>query len=841
MKLILLDSNSLVNRAYYAMPSLRTADGVCTGGVYGFMAMLAKLIDEEKPTHIACAFDVHAPTFRHKQYAEYKAGRRPMPEELREQIPLLKELLTAMNIPIVELAGYEADDILGTLSSEADMPVVVVSGDKDVLQLVSDNVTVLHTKRGISDVIAYTPERLKEDGLEPWQVPELKGLMGDSSDNIKGVAGVGEKTARDLIAQYGSLDGLYERLDEVKGKLQDKLREGKEDAYFSRDLATICRTVPLDVKVADCKVDLTFPAEAEALMRKLEFKKLIDRFAFQEGAAPAVELKAETVAIDNTVDMDKALALARNTKRFALAMVEGKWHFAVDKAREYVVEYGEDLFATMDTDAVMRALSKVLTDDGVAKVTFDGKATYYAFAEYCGPFPTEDASLASYVLDANRTWAKLEDMLSYYGYSAEIAAVSLLAVFDKINAKLEEEGVLKVYREIELPLMPILYDMERTGFRVDLDVLNALGDKFTAEINQITKDIYDYAGEEFNLNSPKQLATVLFDKLGLPTDKKRSTAQDKLEHLALLHPVVPYILRYRKISKLQSTYVSGLLPLLDANHRLHTIFKQALTATGRLSSTEPNLQNIPVRTKEGKQIRTAFVASEGNKLVVADYSQIELRLMAHFSEDANMLKAYREGQDIHAATAAKVYGVPIAEVTPEMRSSCKAVNFGIIYGISDFGLSENIGVSVKEAKRFIEKYFELYPGVDKFMHDVVEVAKKQGYVTTLSGRKRSIPELSSAVYNVRAFGERVAINTPMQGTASDIIKIAMIKVYHRLLKEGLKAKMILQVHDELVIDTPEAEVEKVASILKEEMESVYTLKVPLVASVGVGDNWVDAK
>ena len=841
MKLILLDSNSLVNRAYYAMPSLRTADGVCTGGVYGFMAMLAKLIDEEKPTHIACAFDVHAPTFRHKQYAEYKAGRRPMPEELREQIPLLKELLTAMNIPIVELAGYEADDILGTLSSEADMPVVVVSGDKDVLQLVSDNVTVLHTKRGISDVIAYTPERLKEDGLEPWQVPELKGLMGDNSDNIKGVAGVGEKTARDLIAQYDSLDGLYAHIDEVKGKLQDKLREGKEDAYFSRDLATICRTVPLDVKVSDCKVDLVFPAEAQRMMRKLEFKKLTDRFAFEEDAAPQVDVGAEQVVIDNADALDKALALALVSKRFALVEAEGKWHFAVDKEKEYVVAYGEDLFATLDTDAVMRALAKVLADGAVVKVLFDGKAAYYAFGEYCEPFATEDVSLASYVLDANRTWSKAEDLLIYYGYSIDFAAVSLLAVFDRIYADLDSQGVLNVYREIELPLMPILYDMERTGFKVDVDVLNALGDKFTTELNQITKDIYDYAGEEFNVNSPKQLANILFDKLGLPTDKKRSTAQDKLEHLSLLHPIVPYILRYRKISKLQSTYVSGLLPLLDANHRLHTVFKQALTATGRLSSTEPNLQNIPVRTKEGKQIRTAFVPSVGNKLVVADYSQIELRLMAHFSGDANMVHAYLEGQDIHAATAAKVYGVPLDEVTPEMRSSCKAVNFGIIYGISDFGLSENIGVSVKEAKRFIEKYFELYPGVDKFMHDVVEVAKKQGYVTTLSGRKRSIPELSSSVYNVRAFGERAAINTPMQGTASDIIKIAMIKVFNRLRKEGLEAKMILQVHDELVIDTPECEVERVRAILKEEMESVYTLKVPLVVSVGVGDNWVEAK
>ncbi len=841
MKLLLLDSNSLVNRAYYAMPSLRTADGVYTGGVYGFMAMLAKLLDEEKPTHIACAFDVHAPTFRHKLYAEYKAGRHPMPDELRAQIPLLKQLLSAMKIPIVELAGYEADDILGTLSLQSTMPVVVVSGDKDVLQLVSDNVTVLHTKKGITDVIAYTPQRLMEEGLAPWQVPELKGLMGDNSDNIKGVLGVGEKTARALLAEYGSLDGLYQHLDEVKGKLQDKLREGRKDAYFSRDLATICRTVPLAVGVEDCKVDTVFPTEAQALMRSLEFKKLTDRFQFEQGASAAVEVNADSVSIQSAADLTAALDEVRRKGVFSLVYADAQWHFAYDQSRDYVVQFGEDLFAALDTEAVLCAFADVLADDKVTKILFDGKAAYYAFREYCEPFATQDVSLAGYVLDANRTWQKPEDLLAHYGYDTTHAAVALLSVFQIICDKLDQEGVAHVYRDIELPLMPILYDMERTGFRVDVDALRALGDAYAQELSTLTADIYQYAGEEFNINSPKQLAAILFDKLGLPTDKKRSTGADKLEHLSLLHPIVPVLLRYRKISKLQSTYVSGLLPLLDANHRLHTVFKQALTATGRLSSTEPNLQNIPVRTPEGKQIRSAFVASVGNKLVVADYSQIELRLMAHFSGDDNMLRAYREGQDIHAATAAKVYGIPIEDVTPEMRSSCKAVNFGIIYGISDFGLSENIGVSVKEAKQFIEKYFELYPGVKRFMQDIVEVAKRQGYVTTLTGRKRSIPELQSSVYNVRSFGERAAMNTPLQGTASDIIKIAMIRVYEAMRKQGLKAKMILQVHDELVIDTPQEEVETVQHIVKEQMESVMSLKVPLVASVGVGDNWVEAK
>ena len=841
MKLLLLDSNSLVNRAYYAMPSLRTADGVCTGGVYGFMAMLAKLLEEEHPTHIACAFDVHAPTFRHRIYEAYKAGRHPMPDELVAQIPLLKQLLTAMRIPIVELAGYEADDILGTLSAEADMPVVVVSGDKDVLQLVSDNVTVWHTKRGITEVIAYTPARLAEEGLAPWQVPELKGLMGDSSDNIKGVSGVGEKTARTLLADYGSLDGIYAHLDEVKGKLQDKLRDGRDDAYFSRDLATICRTVPLPITVADCAVETVFPAEAMAMMRSLEFKRLTDRFQFEAAPQPQVDLQVSTVVCDTPDALREALDAVRKTGRMALVWVGERWHFAADAATEYVAEAGQDLFAALPPEDVMQSLAKVLSDDSVRKVTFDGKACYYAFREYCGPFATDDASLASYVCDAGRVWGSVEDLLQYYGYDASAAACGLFAVWERLSDSMREQDVTHVYTDIELPLMPILYDMEQTGFRVDVRVLRELGDKYTAEISQLKHDIYSYADGEFNLNSPKQLAEFLFDKLGLPTDKKRSTGADKLEKLYHLHPVIPYILRYRQISKLQSTYVTGLLGMLDAAGRVHTVFKQALTATGRLSSTEPNLQNIPVRTVEGKQIRTAFVPSEGNRLVVADYSQIELRLMAHFSGDPHMVEAYMQGQDIHAATAAKVYGVPIEEVTPEMRSSCKAVNFGIIYGISDFGLSENIGISVRKAKEFIEKYFELYPGVQQYMHDIVEEARQQGYVCTLSGRRRSIPELSSTVYNIRAFGERAAMNTPLQGTASDIIKIAMIRVYHALLAEGLRAKMILQVHDELVIDTPVDEVERVQAILKEQMESVYTLRVPLVAAVGVGDNWVDAK
>ena len=841
MKLLLLDSNSLVNRAYYAMPSLRDSSGRCTGGVYGFVNMLAKLIHEEKPTHIACAFDVHAPTFRHKVYDAYKAGRRPMPDELREQIPLLKEVLEAMRIRVVELAGYEADDILGTLSRQASMPVLVVSGDKDVLQLVDDKVTVYHTKRGITDVIAYTPARLAEEGLAPYQVPELKGLMGDASDNIKGVPGVGEKTARTLIAQYKDLDGIYAHLAEIPGKLHDKLEQGKQDAYFSRDLATICRTVPLSIGVEDCLFDPILPVAAQQLLWQLEFKNLVNKFTYQEEAPTPSTAAIASVTIDSRAAMQQAIDQHRATQRLALVCIEGAWHIAFDADTDYTVQVGDDMLCDLSLEDFWTAIMPMLADDKVTKYVFDLKSMYYRLADHCAPFAAQDVQLLHYVADVNRVQEKVEDMLRVLGYDPHVGAAALVAIYDSLLQEVRDKGCEHIYRDVELPLVPVLYEMERNGFRVDVQALRALGERYTAELASLTQDIYSYAGGTFNINSPKQLAEVLYDQLGLPTDKKRSTGADKLEKLRYMHPIVDYILRYRQISKLQSTYVSGMLPLLDSADRLHTVFRQAVTATGRLSSTEPNLQNIPVRTAQGKQIRAAFVASAGCKLVVSDYSQIELRLMAHFSQDATMLDAYRRGEDIHAATAAKVYGVPIEEVTPEMRSGCKAVNFGIIYGISDYGLSENIGISVKKAKEFIEKYFALYRGVRAYMDRAVQQAKELGYATTLFGRRRAIPELHSSVYNVRQFGERIAMNTPLQGTASDIIKMAMIRVSRALHEKNLQAKLILQVHDELVVDSPEAEVDQVAAILKQEMESVCELSVPLVADVGIGDNWVEAK
>lgn len=836
MKLLLLDSNSLINRAYYALPNMRDSSGRCTGGVYGFVNMLARLIAEEKPTHIACAFDVHAPTFRHKQYGEYKAGRHAMPEELVEQMPLLKSVLDAMGIARVELAGYEADDILGTLSKRADMPSIIVSGDKDVLQLVSDKTTVYHTKRGITDVVAYTPARLLEEGIEPWQVPELKGLMGDNSDNIKGVQGVGELTARKLLASYRGIDNLYEHIDELKGKLKENLVAGKESAYFSRELATIYCEVPLVQTIDDLAFDSNLPMEAQQVLRGLDFGKLVDRFSYREVASVASAIAFESVEINDMAGLAAMQETIAKATRVAL-VYNDCWHIGVDSG-EYVLQEG-DLLSDLRAENIEEYVFELLVDNEKQKLVYDLKSLMHRFST--DKLLADDVMLLAYSLDAGKTWPSACELVQSKGYSASYVACAMLQVADFLLVALQETGSERVYTDIELPLVGVLYRMETQGFTVDVDTLRSMGEKYTAELANMSKAIYDYAGEPFNVNSPKQLAVVLFDKLGLPTDKKRSTSVDKLERLAPMHPIIPLIMRYRKLSKLNSTYVEGMLPLLDGNNRLHTTFKQAETATGRLSSTEPNLQNIPVRTEDGREIRRAFIASKGCNLVVADYSQIELRIMAHYSQDENMLAAYADGLDIHTATAARVYGVSIDNVTPDMRRSCKAVNFGIIYGISDFGLSESIGCSIPEAKGFIDKYFEMYPGVQAYMKRVVEEAKKDGYVSTLSGRIRSIPELKSSVYTVRAFGERVAMNMPLQGTASDIIKIAMLRVDKRLADEGLQAKMILQVHDELIIDTPLCEIDRVKDILSCEMQNAMVLTAPLIAEVGVGTNWVEAK
>lgn len=840
-KLLLIDGNSIVNRAFYAMPNLTSSQGICTGGIFGFLKMLSKVIKEERPTNIGVAFDLKAPTFRHLEYKEYKAGRRAMPEELVQQIPILKDLLQKMNIATFEKEGFEADDILGTLSKDFKGECIIVSGDKDILQLVDERCTVFHTKKGISDVVKYTPELLKEEGIaNPEYVTDLKGLMGDSSDNLKGVPGVGKVTATSLIAEYGNLDNLYSHIEEIKGKLKEKLIEGKDDAYNSKHLATIVRNVPIDTSENVTAFSGIIGGEAYTKMVELDFKNIDSMFTFEKVEVVNQKTVAEIVVITNEDELQTALRKANDTKKLCFNL-DGQISFTVDGKTEYIIREQESLLdITIPQEVVYQNIVNYLNNSDIQKTVFDLKNNYYILKEFIEPFEANDLLLMSYVADVSKHKTVLRDLLESYGKNTEAPCVAMLELFEELKAKTIKENSYRIYKDIEMPLVGVLFDMENTGFRVDVKMLDDLNVGYTERISTLEESIYEIAGTKFNINSPKQLGEVLFDKLALPSGKKKSTNADVLEKLYHLNPIVPLILEYRKIAKLQSTYIVGMKKLLDKNDRLHTIFKQALTTTGRLSSTEPNLQNIPVRTAEGKEIRKAFIASENNCLVVADYSQIELRLMAHMSEDEQMISDFNSSKDIHASTASVVFGVKLDEVTKDMRRKAKAVNFGIIYGISDFGLSEDVGCSIGEARNFIKKYFEGYPKVKEYMDNTVASAKEKGYVETLFGRRRVIPELNSSVYTVRSFGERAAMNMPLQGTASDIIKLAMIEV-HKKLMNVKNAKLILQVHDELIIDCPKDRIDEVAKIIKETMENVFTLKVPLIAEVGVGENWIEAK
>ena len=846
MKLLLLDSNSLINRAFYALPNLRDRSGRYTGALYGFVSMLSSLVKSEKPTHIAAAFDVHQPTFRHLKYDGYKATRHPMPDELRVQVPAMKELLAAMGIRVVELPGYEADDVIGTLAERSPMPTVIVSGDKDVLQLVSDKTTVLHTKRGISDVIRYTPKVLAEEGLTPGGIIEMKALMGDHSDNIPGVPGVGEKTAKDLVLRYGTIDNLYAHLDEVKGKLRDKLAEGRESADFSHGLATIERHAPLAASdsLDEFRFSEPLPYAAKKLMDGYDFRKLTDRFSFADPLASDLsEREIERVEITDEAALDAFLSECREKRTIAFSVGEDHVDLSCDPSRNVSVRYAYDLFGeSLSLESILSRLLAVLRTDGMRAVVFDLKKAYRLFElSETELFLADDVMLMSYIADCGENYDSAADLARRYGLPEDALAAALLTLEGSLRDKMRQGRSDAVYDKIELPLVPVLYEMERTGFRVDRDALDELMQRYSAELETVQNNVYALAGRAFNVNSPKQLAEVLFDELKLPTGKKRSTSADVLESLEELHPIVGAILRYRTLSKLISTYLIGMKPLIDAKGRIHTVFNQALTSTGRLSSSEPNLQNIPVREAEGREIRGAFVPSDGNVLISADYSQIELRLLADFCGDESLIDAFRRGMDVHAATAAKVFGVSESEVTPKMRRDAKAVNFGIIYGISDFGLSKNIGCSVKEARSFIEKYLETYPKIKEYMASSVAFARENGYVKTKMGRVRALPEITSSDHNVRGFGERAAMNMPLQGTAADIIKLAMIGVHRGLKEAGLSAKMILQVHDELILDCPAAEADAARAVLQREMENVVSLKVPLTVSVATGRNWKEAK
>ncbi len=848
-KLVLLDSNSLINRAYYALPYLSNKAGQPTGGIFGYVNMLMKIIEQYQPTHIVAVFDQKAPTFRKTMYEEYKANRKGMPEDLAKQMEPMKEVLAAMNIPVVALDGYEADDIIGTFAKRYGVPTYIVTGDRDSLQLIDDTTTVLLTKKGITEIATYDEAALAQEGLAPSQIIDLKSLMGDSSDNIPGVAGVGEKTAKDLLSKYGTLDGVYEHIDEIKGKLKEKLETGKDMAYLSYKLATIDVNVPIEFDLDNAIVE-PWGEKVKEKFRELEFFKLItkiDQNTIEENKTEDVKtVECEVVEITDEQGLQTALDDVKKYKTMALSLAE-EVSLSASEHRAYKIVVCDNLLGEgLGYGQLLEHIKPYLEDEEIKKLLFDAKSIMHALAyEGVGLKNYDDVLLKAYLCNAIKNYKNLSELSDAYLAKKSVESEDIFALNGLLDEEMKQKGLDKLYKEIELPLVEVLFDMEEQGFRVDRKVLDRLNQKFGEEIDELSSQIISLAGKSFNINSTKQLASVLFEDLGLKGGKKTktgySTNSEVLEGLRNAHPIIPLILRYRELTKLKSTYLDGLIPLIDSKGYVHTVFKQTVTATGRLSSTEPNLQNIPVRRPEGKQIRKMYIAGEGNALVCADYSQIELRLMAHLSGDKTMIDAFNNGVDIHATTASQVMGVPLSKVDPDMRRQAKAVNFGIIYGISDFGLSNDLSIPVWKARDFINKYFEKYPKVKKYTEDCVSNASRDGYITTMYGRRRDIPELSASNHNIRSFGERIAMNMPLQGSASDIIKIAMLRVYEALKKEGLRAKLIMQVHDELIVDTPLNEVEKVQKLMKECMENVCKLSVKLEAEVGVGDNWLEAK
>lgn len=839
VKLLLLDSNSLMHRAFHALPLLTDDKGRNTGAVFGFLNMLTGLINEEKPTHVAAAFDLKAPTFRHKMYDGYKATRSPMPPELAEQFPVIKQMLEAMRIRVVEAPGFEADDILGTLSNKFDVQTVIVTGDRDSLQLVSDTTSVHLTKKGIKDVEVYTPKRLLEDGFTPSSFIDYKALRGDVSDNIPGIAGVGEVTAKNLLKEYGSLDEILCHAEEIKGKLGEKIQAGKESALLSKTLATIDVNVPLNVSLADLEFKYPFDAEFKKMLADYKLESTAKRLQFTgEIEVKKVEMNVKTVVIDNSDDLRAAIDGVLD-KKVALCLSD-KISFSAGDGTEYEVVENADLFGGLPYDEIVDEIKR-LANSEADKIVFDYKSLLHKIDAPDGGLPckVDDLMILAHLVKGGKNVTKPEQLFDDFGYSSDYAASSLYAAANDLMKEAERLGVKSLYEDVELPLVTVLYKMEKTGFTVDKEFLLSLGEKYTAELAELTSEIFRLTGENFNVNSPKQLAVVLFDKLGLPKGRKASTNVDVLNGLKNKHPAVPFILRYREISKLKSTYVDGMVKLIGSKNKLHTEFKQTVTSTGRLSSTEPNLQNIPTRKTEGKEIRRAFVASEGNTLVCADYSQIELRLMAHFSGDENLIANYNSGVDVHSVTASEIFKVPLGEVTKEMRGNAKAVNFGIIYGISDWGLANDLSISPRRAKEFIENYLETYPKVKEYMDSNVAYAKEHGYVRTFTGRIRYLPEISASNAALRNFGERAAMNMPLQGSSADIIKMAMIRLDKSL--EGMRSKLILQVHDELIVDAVPEEVEKVKELMTDAMENAVSFKVPLTVNVESGKNWVEAK
>lgn len=869
MKLMILDGNSVINRAFYGIRPLTTRDGLYTNAIFGFLNILQKVTAEEQPEALCVAFDLHGPTFRHLKYDRYKATRHAMPEELAMQMPVMKQVLSAMNIPIYECQGWEADDVIGTVATiceEAGWDCIILTGDRDSLQLVDEHVTVklVCTQGGQTTSVNYTPEVFRQEyGMEPRRLIDLKALMGDSSDNIPGVPGVGPKTASDLLHRYGTLDGVYAHLapENMKGKLFDKLQNGKESAYLSYDLATIRCDAPISFAPGK---NLTQPPkrrELYDLFTRLEFQKLIDRYGLRSAVLEEPERKEEIFTgecrAEEVQTQEQAMRLLSEFQAVPfvfLAISEDFETAAVSPGGDA----GMFLLKKGLLGASYESILKTLFSDQIRKAAHNVKPLMRGLLERGLPADgfAFDTAVAAYLLDSTRGNYELSRLTEDYLHFSPPTdcpddgvlmsrAASVEALYPILLSKLKEQGTEKLYFEIELPLCRVLAQMEFDGMRVDRDALHAFGQMLAQRITDCETLIFDCAGGEFNINSTRQLGELLFEKLGLPPVKKTksgySTNAEVLEKLKDKHPVVQAIMDYRMLTKLKSTYADGLQKVIGADGRIHTTFQNLVTATGRLSSTDPNLQNIPVRTELGSEIRKMFVPRDGWVLVDADYSQIELRVLAHIADDQRMQEAFRSGEDFHTVTASQVFGVPVASVTPLMRRNAKAVNFGIVYGISEFSLAQDIGVSRWEAKEYIQSYLGKYSGVREYMHNIVETAKSQGYVETVFGRRRYIPEIKSSNFNIRSGAERIALNTPIQGTAADIIKLAMVRVYRALSEEALQARLILQVHDELIVECPPFEAPRVMEIVAREMQQVMELKVPLVAEANMGESWYDAK
>ena len=869
-KLVAIDGNSIMNRAFYGIMNsklLMTTDGIYTNAIYGFLTILLKMINDEKPDYLCVAFDLKAPTFRHKKYEDYKGTRKGMPDELRVQMPIIKDVLRAMNITICELEGYEADDIIGTLSKKAEeegMKTLLLTGDKDYLQLATENVTVRipTTKMGNTESTDYTPEVIKEKyGIDPIQFIQIKGLMGDSSDNIPGVPGVGEKIAFSLITKYHDLDNIYNSLDEgkeldgIKGKLKEKLIENRELAFLSRDLGTIFKEVPLDFDIDDLKIKEYNSSELYNLFVRLQFKNFIEKLGLKAdesgGSKQNCDIPELNIKDFSEINLDMVNEISYYFKN-------GKLAVCVNDTEYYTPNPSDE------------DLKKIFESD-ILKIGHGEKADYLALKSK-GFNPKNmmfDLTIASYILNPAKDNYRLDEMiLEVLGIVLESKkenvqlglfdipenedkkeeysryALYILKCKEKYETELKEKNQFHLFEDIEMPLMRVLAEMEFSGVLVDREIIDEFSKKLSSSVDNLTHEIWNMVGTEFNINSPKQLGEILFEKLQLPVIKKTksgySTDADVLEKLRLEHPIIDKILEYRTLNKLKATYIDGIIPLIKEDGRVHAKFNQTVTATGRISCTEPNLQNIPIRTEIGKELRKMFVAKEGFTFLDADYSQIELRVLAHISGDENMIHAFNSGEDIHAMTASQVFDVPLEDVTKQMRSEAKAVNFGIVYGISDFGLATNIGTSRKKAKEYIEKYFAKYPGIKAYMDRTVKECKEKGYVETLWGRRRYVPEIKSNNFNVRQFGERVAMNAPIQGTAADIIKIAMINIEKELEDKKLESKLLLQVHDELVIETKLEEIETVRELLVRNMENVIKMDVPLKVEAGEGKTWFDA-